>query len=162
MGQRVLSSAPPRALPPSSAQHPRGTAQALGVIGTSQAPGRPLPLVLVATSDSSLARRFSALLDPRAEVRRVRNAAALVQEISDAGSARSVVVLDCNEPSIRPIALAALADDLPMPTRVIIWGASDEVRSELCLVSERAACFLYTGPESDPRDVADQCAELVS
>jgi hypothetical protein len=158
----TLDSPAPLAKPPSSAQLPRGTARALGVAGSAEAAERRAPSVLVATKDGSLARRLAAWLDPRAVVRRIRSPAALIEELADAGDLRCVVVLDCKEPSIRPIALAALADDLPASARVIVWGASDDLCAELCLISDRAASWLYTGDDVRARALADRCAELVS
>ena len=158
----TLDSGAPVAQPPSSAQLPRGTARALGVAGNSDAADRRAPSVLVATKDGSLVRRLAAWLDPHAVVRRVRGPGALIEELADAGDLPCVVVLDCKEPSIRPIALAALADDLPATARVIVWGASDDLCAELCLISDRAASWLYTGDDVRARALADRCAELVS
>jgi hypothetical protein len=36
---------------------------------------------------------------------------------------RAVIVLDCKRASIRPVALAALTEELPTTVQVVLWGA---------------------------------------
>jgi hypothetical protein len=148
--------------PPSSAQHPRGTATALGVLGARRAASDDQPVVLIATRDLGLTRRMRAWLDPRATVQRVASLLAVLQGLEAARHVHSVVVIDCNDPSFRPVALAAVAEELPRHTRVVVWGASDSVKRDALALSARAQAWLFTAAHVAAKDIADQCAALVS
>lgn len=159
VGKRVAS----QQAPPVSADYPRGTAETFGMVDvtTSMAPSRRLPFVLVATQDVNLVRKLAAWLDPRAAVVRVRSAAALIHDLENAADTRSVIVLDCTNPSIRPVALAALADDLPQHTQVVLWGATSEVEEQLRGVLPVRSRWITINGAAQPKDVAARCAELV-
>lgn len=161
-GRRTLSSQIPR--PPSSDQLPRGTAETLGLAGAtpSDRPAALAPYVLVATRDATLGRKLSQWIGKSVAVMRVRSVMALAKDLDSLGTSRVVIVLDCNQPSIRPSALAALADDLPFGTRVVLWGATAEIRRELRIVSPRTNEWLEVDAGASARDVAGRCADLVS
>jgi hypothetical protein len=103
-----------------------------------------------------------AWLDPRATVQRVASLLAALQGLEAARHVQSVVVIDCKDPSFRPVALAAVAEELPRHTRVVVWGASDSVKRDALALSARAQAWLFTAAEAAPRDVAEHCASLVS
>jgi hypothetical protein len=159
VGKRTAQTAPSPS-PPASMDYPRGTAAAFG-IGVSAAPARRLPFVLVATLDLNLVRKLAAWLDPRAAVVRVRNAASLLHDLENAADAPSVIVLDCSQPSIRPVALAALADDLPASTQVVLWGATSEIEEHVRKVLPAASRWISVSGAALAKDVAARCAELV-
>lgn len=160
VGKRTAQTAPS---PPASMDYPRGTAAAFGIGGTvvSSAPTRRLPFVLVATLDLNLVRKLAAWLDPRAAVVRVRSAASLLHDLENAADAPSVIVLDCAQPSIRPVALAALADDLPATTKVVLWGATTEIEEHVRRVLPAASRWISVSGAALAKDVAARCAELV-
>ncbi|HEV8244284.1 MAG TPA: hypothetical protein VGP93_00815 [Polyangiaceae bacterium] len=152
------------ALPPSSANYPLGTANALGVIGTASVEfgsTRRQPLVLVASTNPDLVRCFGAWLDPRATVHRVRTVLSMFQDLAEAGERRVVVVLDAKSPSVRPLSLAAVADDLPPGTRVVLWGVGSDVYAKMLTVSVAVAKWLVCGTESSTSEVVAQCARIV-
>ncbi|HEY6560599.1 MAG TPA: hypothetical protein VI072_25120 [Polyangiaceae bacterium] len=157
VGKRTAQTAPS---PPASMDYPRGTAAAFG-IGVSAAPTRRLPFVLVATLDLNLVRKLAAWLDPRAAVVRVRSAASLLLDLENAADAPSVIVLDCAQPSIRPVALAALADDLPASIKVVLWGATSEIEAQVRKVLPAASRWISVSGAALAKDVAARCAELV-
>jgi len=150
--------------PPSSRDYPLGTANALGVIGTAvvERGGRAaLPLVLVATADLDLLRSFSAWLDPRASVQRVPNLLAMIGELREAGGRRVVLVIDARSPSVKPLAMAALADDLPDTTRVVLWGMSGENYAKMMRLSPAVSHWLLCGVDCPTSEVVAQCVRLV-
>ncbi len=160
VGKRTGQTAPS---PPASMDYPRGTAAAFGMGGSvpSASPARRLPFVLVATLDLNLVRKLAAWLDPRAAVVRVRSAASLLHDLENAADAPSVIVLDCTQPSIRPVALAALADDLPATTKVVLWGATTEIEEQVRKVLPAATRWISVSGAALAKDVAARCAELV-
>jgi len=150
--------------PPSSANYPLGTANALGVIGTASVDvghARRLPLVLVVSSNSELVRCFGAWLDPRATVQRVRSLASMFQELTEAPDRRVVIVLDAKSPSMRPLSLAAVADELPKDIRVLLWGVGSDVYAKMLAVSTAVAKWMVVGTESSTREVVAHCARIV-
>ncbi len=157
----IGSDSPP---PPSSANYPLGTANALGVIGTASVEfgtARRSPLVLVVSQNSELARCFGAWLDPRATVQRVRSLMSMFQDLGDAANRRVVIVLDARSPSVRPLSLAAVADELPKDAKVVLWGVGSDVYAKMLAVSTSVAKWLVCGTESSTSEVVAQCARIV-
>ncbi|HVJ16347.1 MAG TPA: hypothetical protein VM686_12985 [Polyangiaceae bacterium] len=162
--QPAPDSGPGELMPPSSKNYPLGTANALGVIGTASVEpgnGKRTPLVLVASSNADLVRNFGAWLDPRASVQRVRGVSAMFQDLAAASERRIVIVLDARAPSVRPLSLAAIADELPPGTKVVLWGVGADVYSKMLIVSGSVAKWLVCGTESPTSEVVAQCARLV-
>ena len=152
--------------PWSSAEYPRTMAKSIGMRGAvpSSRPGeaRVLPHVLLATRDPAMIRRMSVWLDPRAAVMRVEGVMDLLHRIQDASQARSVIVLDCRQPSVRPLTLAALAEELPVSTRVVLVAATPELMKKLGGISPATSGWLTLGSSAHPKEIAARCAELVS
>lgn len=147
--------------PPSSKGYPRGVARVLGVVGAGGDSSPPrLPRILVASRDPAMVRRLAAWLDPRIAVLRVRSALDLIHDLDDATGVRSVVVVDCQEPSVRPVALAALSDELPPTVQVVLWGATPEVQARVLSISENAEGWFLLDEQSGVEAVAERCAEL--
>lgn len=122
---------------------------------------RRLPVVFVATRDIELVRRFGAWLDPRAAVVRVSRLIDLLLDIQDAGDRKTVIVVDGHLPPIRPEALAALSEELPENVRVVLWGGSPQVATQLSELFPRVAEWLVCAPEMPLSDLVDRCAEIV-
>ncbi len=180
-GRRVQAPppAPPPARPPSgardesihakgaplpvSADYPRGVAKALGVIGTASVDPRPShrPTVLLASTDPELLRLFKAWLDMRAAVEPASGATGLMVRLAEVGGLRAVVVLDGKNPGIRPLTLAALADELPAGTTVILWGVQPHLHARMCTISALAEKWLVYAGDATSTEVVAQCAKIV-
>ena len=145
--------------PPASSLYPRGTAQALGVRGADST--RRLPFILVATVESHLVKQLAGWLDPRAAVIRVRSIMALLHDLENVEGAPAVIIVDCKSPSVRPTALAGLADELPPSVHVVLWGAPPELERQVVGISERARSWFVCAAHAEAKDVAERCAELV-
>jgi hypothetical protein len=159
-----VRTAPTGMAPPSSASYPRGIAETLAVRGTrtpSQALPRQLPYVLVATRDAGLVQQLSSWLDPRAAVLRVSSVMSLLSGLQDASGSPLVIIVDCRQPAIRPVALAALADELPPGVQVVMWGAPPEVERQVVFVAEAARNWFVCSAHAEAKDVAERCAELL-
>jgi hypothetical protein len=149
---------------PASSSYPLGLADALSVIGTASvgvSSSKVMPIVLLASSDPNLVRCFAAWLDPRATVQPVSNVLAILHEVNGSEGRRVVVLYDARSPSIRAIALAALAEDLPDSARVVLWGVSSETYSQMLGVSANVAKWLSCGTDFTTHDVVAQCARMV-
>lgn len=150
--------------PWSSAEYPSTLARSIGMPGAapSSRPGRLLPHVLVATRDPAMLRKMSVWLDPRAAVMRVRSVMDLLHRLEDAAHAPSVIVLDCRQPSVRPLALAALAEELPLSTHVVLVAATPELVRKLADIAPSSSGWLALSGAVRPKELAARCVELVS
>lgn len=149
--------------PPSSGDFPSGTADALGMpVDSSPTPSsRRLPMVFVASREPDLVRRFAAWLDPRAVVVRVSRLMDLLLDLEDVGARRTVIVFDHLRPPFRPEALAALAEELPEESRVLLWGATRELQIELAAISTRVTRWTVCAEATPLADVVERCVKLV-
>ncbi len=147
---------------PMSTDYPRGVAKALGVIGTASVdPGSGgRPLVLLASSDPELVRLFTAWLDLRAQVEETSGAKQLVMRLAELGGKRAVVVLDGKHPGVRPLTLAALADELPADTTVILWGVQPHLHARMCTISALAEKWTVYGGDATSNEVVAECAKI--
>lgn len=148
---------------PVSADYPRGVAQALGVIGTASVDPRPSrrPTILLASTDPELVRLFKAWLDMRAAVEQAAGATGLMLRLTEVGGPRAVIVLDGKNPGIRPLTLAALADELPAGTTVILWGVQPHLHARMCTISALAEKWLVYAGDATSNEVVAQCAKIV-
>jgi hypothetical protein len=71
-----------------------------------------------------------------------------------------VVLIDCRAPSVRPVAVAALAEDLPPNVHVVLWGASAELQDRLNAMSPRCQTWISIAPDTDLDVVAGRCSML--
>jgi len=70
-------------------------------------------------------------------------------------------VLDGHVPPIRPEALAALGEELGDNVRVVLWGGSQQLPTQLSELFPHVAEWLVC-PDSTPlSDVVERCAEIV-
>jgi hypothetical protein len=147
---------------PTSADYPRGTARMLGVIDTRSLTPKDgaRPVVLVASVDPDLVRCFQAWLELRATVEQVTGATALLARLPTVET-RAVVVLDGKNPGIRPLTLAALADEFPKGVDVVLWGVQMHVHARMCGISAVTERWLVCGGSSTPDEVVAECAKIL-
>ena len=122
---------------------------------------RKLPFVMLATTDETLSRELSAFLDLRAALVPVKSVFELVNLVENAAGATLLVVLDCRNPSIRPTALAALADELTNH-QVMLWGATKSIEELVLQISPNVCRWICSDEDEEPRELAKRCVSLVS
>ncbi|HVR18890.1 MAG TPA: hypothetical protein VMS65_04325 [Polyangiaceae bacterium] len=149
---------------PMSDDFPAGTASALGVIGTASVEpssgGRPL--VYVASTDPELLRVFQAWLDMRANVEPVSGVRELVAKLGANEGSNIVVVLDGRNPAVRPLALAALAEEMSEHTQVLLWGVAPHLHARMRNVSVVTEKWLVYGADATTSELVARCAKIVS
>jgi hypothetical protein len=147
---------------PTSADYPRGTAKALGVIGTrsSTPTAGVMPVVLVLSNDPELVRSFQSWLELRATVEPISGASALLARLPTVET-RAVVLLDGKNPGIRPLTLAALADEFPKGVEVVLWGVPTHVHARMCGISAVTERWLVCGGSSTTDEVVAECARIL-
>jgi len=127
----------------------------------SAAPVAPTPFVLMATHDASLLQSFVTACEERARVCLVRTPGELVKQLDALDGARCLVLLDGENPSVRPAALAVLLEDLPS-VEVVFCRARAEVEAFALSVSASVREWTVYTDEVSLDDVALYCVGRVS
>ena len=164
LGAQRPSARPSKGAPfPVSNDYPRGVAQALGVFGTASVDPRPSlrPTVLLASADPEMLRLFQAWLEMRAQVEPAAGATALLKRLADVGGPRTVIVLDGRSPSIRPLTLAALAEEFPAGTTVLLWGVQAHLHARMCTISAAAEKWTVYAGDTTTNEIVAECVKIV-
>ena len=140
---------------PVSQPYERGTASVFGMRGSQASSAR----VFVASQSQRFVHGLAHFLEP--ETIRIDDVMDLLHALNDAQGYRAVIVLDCKRPSIRPVALAALAEELPASVQVVLWGAGSALRYQLARLSPSASTWLNCSEDDDLQSVALRCEALV-
>jgi hypothetical protein len=117
--------------------------------------------VLVASIDAVLLQRLTPWLDSTAELMQVVSVRELVRDLEVLADSRVVLLVDCRRPSVRPTAIAALADELPTTVSVVLWGPNEEQERAILAVSPAVRRWLTVHADVRPKELASRCAELV-
>ena len=117
--------------------------------------------VLIATSDETVVRRLTPWIDQTAELVVLASLRELVKDLEAFTAARIALIVDCRRPSIRPTAIAALADELPPSVSVVLWGASPEQERGVLAVSPSVNRWIVLHADTRPRELAARCADIV-
>lgn len=143
---------------PASQAYARGTARALGMsLGGEET---PKPRVFVVSQSMTFVKGLEHFLEPAAA--RIEDVFGLLAAVNELGDARAVIVLDCKRPSIRPMALAILADELPPNVLVMLWGTDRTTRLQLEQLSPGVARWHSCNETDDLQAVARHCTAVVS
>jgi len=142
---------------PASQAYTRGTARALGMSLETESPQSPK--VFVASQSLTFVKGLEHFLEPPAA--RAEDVISLLAALNDLKGMSAVIVLDCRRPSIRPMALAILADELPLNVQVMLWGADAALREQLEQLSPGVARWLGCEQDDDLQTVARKCGDVV-
>ena len=115
--------------------------------------------VFVASQSQSFVHGLAHFLEP--ETIRIDDVMDLLHALNESRGYRTVIVLDCKRPSVRPVALAALAEELPANVQVVLWGAGSALRYQLAHLSPSASTWLNCSEDDDLQAVALRCEALV-
>jgi hypothetical protein len=148
---------------PVSADFPAGTASALGVIGTASVEPSPdaRPIVYVASTDSVLLRSFQQWLENRAVVVPVSGVRELIAYLDSNDAVRGVIVLDGKNPALRPLVLAALAEEMDDRTQVLLWGVAPHLHAKMRSISSATEKWLVYGSDASPTELVARCVKVV-
>jgi len=151
----------PHTKQPISDDFPRGTAQTLGMTSappTVAAAGNAGPaIVLVVTRDLDFSRRFNTWLDEQAAVIQVSSLTELLLQVTQHPVAQLVLLFDAFAPVMRAAALAAIQEDLPTETRIVVWGGLLEPTTELTRLFPRVCEWLICTEQVPLSEVVDRC-----
>jgi len=150
----------PHTKQPISDDFPRGTAQTLGMTSappTVAAAGNGPAIVFVVTRDLDFSQRFNSWLDQQAAVIQVSSLTELLLQVTQHPAAQLVLLFDAFAPVMRAAALAAIQEDLPTETRIVVWGGLLEPTTELTRLFPRVREWLICTEQVPLSEVVDRC-----
>jgi len=149
--------------PPDSSDLPRGMAQAMGM--TSTAPNalpKAAPRVIVlCSSDAGLENGIVEWVSGRAKLLVCQNLKGLLRLLDGSLEHRVVVFVDCRRPTVRPMSLAALSEELPPEVEVVLWGATPALVNEVTQLFAATRQWMVCSPTLGVKEAIDRCVQLM-
>lgn len=127
---------------------------------TRPAPGRDLPLLVVASSNPTTLSMLSVALGGAAYIEPARDAIALLDGLgrNDAG----LLVLDCKRPTVQVETLLALSPELPAGLRVVLFGEPRGLERHLeAAGAAMPEAWVCCGSDASVDDLAAVCRVLL-
>ncbi|MET0343425.1 MAG: hypothetical protein ABW252_20610 [Polyangiales bacterium] len=122
---------------------------------------RPPRRVLAATSASSAAEALQTYLGSTARVEQVQDLVALLDALEEPSTSQPIVLVDCQRPTVHVTSIAAIGEDLPRGTTVVLWGSSESAWNELDRDRMPNTRWVRCSQEATPDDVGSLCAMLI-
>jgi len=131
-------------------------------------PGEPgstpltrLPRVLMASAEPSAVEALRSFLTGSANVALIRDLVGLLDALEEPGLAKPVVLIDCRRPTVHVSSVAAIGEDLPEGTAIVLWGASDAVWRELDRERVPSCRWVRCSQEATTEDLGSLCSMLI-
>jgi len=129
-------------------------AQALSTLPPAASHGA-VPVVLLATLDRSGVRGIARSLLDVGEVRQIGDVFELVSAMDASRSGPPpILVIDCCLPAVDPHTVATMLPVLPEGAHVFLWGASEQLRTDIEAIQPAAASWLSCGAAATHEDLA--------
>jgi len=117
--------------------------------------------VLGASADASALKSLAQHLLGSANVTQIGDLVGLLDALEEPGMDEPIVLLDCRRPTVHVTSIAAIGEDLPSGTTIVLWGASDEAWRELDRDRLPNCKWVRCSQEATPADVAALCSVLL-
>lgn len=126
----------------------------------SQAPGT-LPAVLAATSDMGDFEALRRYLGSTAQVAHIPDLVGLLDALDEEGLVEPIVLIDCQRPTVHTTSVAALGEDLPRGTTIVLWGADENTWAQVDRDRSPGCRWVRCSREATTSDVGSLCAMLI-
>ncbi len=120
-----------------------------------------LPGVLVATSDMGDFEALRRYLGSTAAVAHIPDLVGLLDALDEPGLVEPIVLIDCQRPTVHTTSVAALGEDLPRGTTVVLWGADESTWSQIDRDRSPGIRWVRCSREASTSDVGSLCAMLI-
>ncbi len=120
-----------------------------------------LPRVLTASRNEQLTDALQRYLAGTASVVPVSDLASLLDALEEREDASALVLMDCKQPSVHLASIAAMRDDLPAGTTVLVWGPDESSWALLSPENTQTARWVRCAEEATPDDVGSLCSMLL-
>jgi hypothetical protein len=153
-----------RTLPPTQSVSDRPTHEALHTTRpqeTSMSPGKAMPYVLTATADATDLEALRRYLANNAQVVHIPDLVGLLDALETGQLVEPIVLIDCQRPTVHVTSVAAIGEDLPRGTTVVLWGADDPTWAQLDRERTPACRWVRCSREATTDDVGSLCSMLL-
>jgi hypothetical protein len=123
--------------------------------------GKLLPLVLTATSNREALGALRRYLASAANVVHVPDLVGLLDALEEPDVVEPVVLIDCHSPTVHISSVAAIGEDLPRGTTVVLWGVDDLTWQQLDRDRSPACRWVRCSSEATSDDVGSLCSMLL-
>jgi hypothetical protein len=156
--KRVSDVPPPPPLP----RVPRArTARPAPADDASSDQGKLLPLVLTATNNREALSALRRYLSSAANVVHVPDLVGLLDALEEPDVVEPVVLIDCHSPTVHISSVAAIGEDLPRGTTVVLWGVDDLTWQQIDRERSPACRWVRCSSEATSDDVGSLCSMLL-
>ena len=123
--------------------------------------GKPLPLVLTATNNRDALAALRRYLTNAASVVHVPDLVGLLDALEEPEIIEPVVLIDCHNPTVHISSVAAIGEDLPRGTTVVLWGVDETTWQQLDRERAPACRWVRCSSEATTDDVGSLCSMLL-
>ncbi len=120
-----------------------------------------LPVVLTATGSEQRVRALEAYLEGTAAVAQITDLAALLDALASSIRAERLLLIDCVHPSVHVKSVAAIRQDLPPGTTVVVWGIDELTWNQLEREKTTTSRWVRCSHEASTDDVGSLCSMLL-
>lgn len=114
-----------------------------------------------ASADGDAMRALGVYLMGTAHVTQVEDLVGLLDALEEPGLHEPIVLLDCRKPTVHVTSIAAIGEDLPRGTTIVLWGATEETWRELDRDRLPGVRWVRCSVEATTDDVGSLCQMLV-
>lgn len=120
-----------------------------------------LPAVFAATSDMGDFEALRRYLGSSAAVLHIPDLVGLLDALDEPGLIEPIVVIDCQRPTVHTTSVAALGEDLPRGTTVVLWGADENTWQQIDRDRSPTCRWVRCSREASTSDVGSLCSMLI-
>lgn len=124
-------------------------------------PPSELRRVLVASSARGEIEALQGYLLGTASVATVADLVGLLDALDDKTMVDPIVLLDCQRPTVHVTSIAAIGEDLPAGTTVVLWGASEDTWKQVDRDRTPNCKWVRCSHEATTGDVGSLCSMLI-
>jgi hypothetical protein len=122
---------------------------------------RELRRVLVASSARGEIEALSGYLYGTANVAPVADLVSLLDVLDDKTLSDPIVLVDCQRPTVHVTSIAAIGEDMPVGTTIVLWGVSDDTWNQLDRERVPGCRWLRCSHEATTGDVGSLVSMLI-
>ncbi|HEX5656567.1 MAG TPA: hypothetical protein VFX59_05200 [Polyangiales bacterium] len=123
---------------------------------------RELRRVLLASNARGSVDSLQGYLQGVARVAPVADLVGLLDALDDKTLRDPIVLVDCQRPTVHATSIAAIGEDLPAGTTIVLWGVSDDTWSQLDRDRVPSCHWVRCSHEATPGDVGALVSMLIS
>ena len=121
----------------------------------------PARRVLAASSAPDAVAALQKYLGGAARVEQVSDLVSLLDALDEPDQVQPIVIVDGQRPTVHVTSIAAMGEDLPQGTTIVLWGSSDATWNDLDRARMPNCRWVRCSQEATTDDVGSLCAMLL-